>query len=271
MRMRPLTALAAALALLAAAPAASSAQDPTPTPTAEQSQEGSAAEAPEDAPTEVKRVYDDYRRDGAVDVCGHARADLEETLDTIEPAFDRDYPDFREALETGVKRHDAGRCSADDSSSSNDGAGGGATTAEPTPTGTAGSGAKSGELPRADGGATDDGRGAVGPENGSLSPEDGSAAPADGSAAPPAATAAPPPAAQVPAASPAAAVVTRSGSGGLLVPGILLAVALLGAAALAASALAARRSPRMRHAWREAGYRTRSMWADFSDWLRLGR
>ena len=66
-------------------------------------------------------------------------------------------------------------------------------------------------------------------------------------------------------------IVTRSGTDGLLVPGILVAIALLGGAALAAMAIGGRGSPRMRHAWSEAGFRTRSVWADFSDWLRIGR
>ena len=38
-----------------------------------------------------------------------------------------------------------------------------------------------------------------------------------------------------------------------------------------ATALAGRRSPGVRHAWREAALRSRATWADFSDWLRLGR
>jgi hypothetical protein len=66
-------------------------------------------------------------------------------------------------------------------------------------------------------------------------------------------------------------VILRSGHRSLTVPAILLAIALLGAAALALSAFATRRSPRLRHAWREAAFRTRGTWADFSDWLRLGR
>ena len=66
-------------------------------------------------------------------------------------------------------------------------------------------------------------------------------------------------------------IVTRSGTDGLLIPGILLGIALLGALALGAFALAARRSPRFEHAWREAAFRTRGTWADFSDWLKLGR
>jgi hypothetical protein len=60
----------------------------------------------------------------------------------------------------------------------------------------------------------------------------------------------------------------------LAVPGALLGAALLAAVLLGFSALAAARSPRlagMHHAWREAAYRTRGTWRDFSEWLRLGR
>jgi hypothetical protein len=28
---------------------------------------------------------------------------------------------------------------------------------------------------------------------------------------------------------------------------------------------------RVRHGWREAGFRTTSTWSEFTDWLRLGR
>ena len=66
-------------------------------------------------------------------------------------------------------------------------------------------------------------------------------------------------------------IVTHSSTGKLLVPGILIGIALLGGAVLAAMALGGRGSPEMRHAWSEAGFRTRGVWADFSDWLRTGR
>jgi hypothetical protein len=75
----------------------------------------------------------------------------------------------------------------------------------------------------------------------------------------------------VPSATATPVIVTRSSTGNLLVPGILVGLALLGAAALALSAFYARRNPTWEHAWREAGMRVRGTWADFSDWLRLGR
>ena len=114
MSKRPITALMAALALLAVTPAASHAQTPTPTPTATASQQDDgAAEAPDDASKEVKAIYTDYSRDGKIDVCDHARDDLQEALDSIEADFDRDFPDFREALEAGIQRHDDNRCEDD--------------------------------------------------------------------------------------------------------------------------------------------------------------
>ena len=88
MSLRLITALVAALALW---PAAASAQNPTSTPG-----------PPNSASDAVKLIYEDYRRDGKIDVCEHERADLQDALDTIEPDFDTDYPDFREALEAGV-------------------------------------------------------------------------------------------------------------------------------------------------------------------------
>jgi hypothetical protein len=275
---RPITALLAALALLAVIPAASVGQTPTPTPTPTATaaqDDGAAAEAPEDASKEVKAIYTDYSRDGVIDVCDHLRDDLQQTLDTIEADFDRDFPDFREAIEAGIRRHDGNRC-ADDEATPTPTASATATATpddfspDPTPT------PDSGALPDPDDSSSDDGSGAIPPEDGTLPPDDGAlpeALPEAGTAQPPAAVpAAPPPAAATtPAPSPTAVVVTRSGTDGLLIPGILIGVALLGAAALTATALGGSRSPRVQHAWSEALYRTRSTWADFSDWLRFGR
>ncbi len=274
MRMRPITALLAALALLAAVPVATRAQDPTPTPTptASQSQQddGSSAEAPEGASAEVIAIYDDYSDNGKIELCDHERADLQEALDGIEADVDRDFPDFREAVRAGIQRHDRGRCDDDDGTATatatpDDGS----TTVDPTPSATT----ESGELPPLDDGGTDDG-GAVPPvEDGTLPPEDGTLPPEDGVATPPPVTAPAPLPQAAPAVtpSPTPIVVSRSGSDDLLIPGIVVGVALLGGALLAASAIGARRSPRWQHAWSEAAFRVRGTWADFSDWLRLGR
>jgi hypothetical protein len=273
MRKRPITALVAALALLAALPAAAQAQDPTPTPTAtaQQSQgDGSAAQAPSNASKEVKAIYTDYSRDGVIGVCNHTRANLQKTLDTIEADFDRDFPDFREAVKAGIQRHDSNKCASDAGATATATA-----TASPGPNATATASPESGALPSPDPGSSTDGGASPPPDTGSLPPQDGALPPAaDGSGAvPPAATAtvAPPVAAATPAPVPTPVIVTRSGTDGLLIPGILIAIALLGAGLLAAMAIGGRGSPKMRHAYSEAAFRTRGMWADFSDWLKIGR
>ena len=102
MTQRSITALLAVLALLVAVPAAF-AQSATPTP----------GGPPADASKAVKAIYTDYRSDGKIDVCDHERTDLQDALDTIEPEFDTDNPDFRAALEAGIQRHDDGRCDSD--------------------------------------------------------------------------------------------------------------------------------------------------------------
>src|SRR5262249_31591293 len=94
MPKRLITALVAALALAFAAPASRQAPTATPEP----------GQPPANATEPVKQIYSDYRADGVIDVCKHARADLQKALDTIEPQFDTDYPDFREALEAGIQR-----------------------------------------------------------------------------------------------------------------------------------------------------------------------
>lgn len=273
MCMRPITALLAALALLAVAPAASFAQTPTPTPTASTSQDDGEAEAPSDASKEVKAIYTDYSRDGVIDVCDHLRDDLQKALDTIEADFDRDFPDFREALEAGIRRHDGNRCDDDAEPTATPTATAAPDTSAPDPTATP----DAGTLPEPDDPGTDDGGGAIPPDDGTLPPDDGTlpeqgALPEAGTEPPPAAVppAAPPVAATTPAPSPTPAIVTRSGTDALLVPGILIGIALLGGAALAFSAWRGG-NPGVQHAWSEALYRTRSTWADFSDWLKLGR
>src|SRR3954452_25225274 len=150
MRKRPITALMAALALLAVSCTAPFAQSPTPTPTPTATaaqDDGTAADPPADASKEVKAVYTDYSRDGVIEVCNHTREVLQETLDGIEAAFDRDFPDFREAVKAGIQRHDKGRC-ADATATATPTA---TATASPDPTETASP--DSGELPP----ATDDG------------------------------------------------------------------------------------------------------------------
>jgi len=246
MRTRPITVFAVALALLAAVAPAARAQDKFP--------------------ADVQKVYDDYRSDGVIDVCDHTQATLESTRDTIKADFDRDYPDFREAVEAGIDKHKDGGCGGD--SSSNDS---GTGTTPPAATSTPDTSTSSGALP--DASPTPD----TGAESGTLpdaSPTPEATVPPE-DAIPPQAGVTPvptvPPAAPAATPTPAEPKIVHSGHRSLTLPIVLIAIALLGLVALALSALFARRNPRLQHAWREAAFRTRGTWADFSDWLRLGR
>ena len=272
MLKRPTLALMAALALLAVMCAASLAQTPTPTPTATAAQDdGTAADPPDDASKEVKAVYTDYSRDGVIDVCKHTREVLQETLDGIEAAFDRDFPDFREAVKAGIQRHDKGKCeeatatatataTASATATATDTA-----TAEPTETASPDDGA----LPPPDDSATPD-DGTLSPDA-TTTPEDGALPPAESATPAPTVSATPTPAPlSTPTPSPTPVVVTRSTTDGLLLPGILVAIALLGALALTMMAISGR-SPATRQAFNEAGYRIKGTWSDFSDWLKFGR
>ena len=57
----------------------------------------------------------------------------------------------------------------------------------------------------------------------------------------------------------------------LVVLGALLVLALLGLAFAAWWAWRPGWLPRARHAWQELGWRTSATWAEFVDWVRLGR
>jgi hypothetical protein len=268
MSKRPITALMAALALLAVAPAASFAQSPTPTAAAAQD-DGTAADPPADASKEVKAVYTDYSRDGVIDVCDHTRAVLQETLDGIEAEFDRDFPDFREAVKAGIQRHDKGKC--DDATATPTAT----ATAKATtsPSATASSTPDSGALPPSsdDGSSTPD-SGALPPstDDGTATPEAGALPPEGTSPTPVPTPSVAPPVAATPTPVATPVVVSRSSTSGLLLPGILVAIALLGGLVLTLLAVTGR-SPRTRHAFSEAAYRAKGTWADFSDWLRFGR
>src|SRR4051812_7864983 len=231
MPKRLIVALAAALALLVAAPAL--AQDPTAT--------APAAQPPANASAGVKKIYSDYRDTGTVHACKHARDDVQDALDTIED-------------------HNAGKCPQDARTP--------AATESLAPSATAAPTTESGTLPPSSTGGNGGG-GATPPESGTIAPSETPTAGA--TVAPPAATATAAPPVVTPGPSATPVIVTSSRTDDLLIPGILVGLALLGAAALALSAIFARRNPTVEAAWREAGMRVRGTWADFSDWLRLGR
>jgi hypothetical protein len=65
---------------------------------------------PRDAPQDVKDVYRDYMQDGVIAVCDHSLSALRRTRASITRAFNRDFPDFRDAVNAGIVRHRQGRC-----------------------------------------------------------------------------------------------------------------------------------------------------------------
>lgn len=194
---------------------------------------------------------------GQLDPCTFTQAELEAAIRGIPPQIRDVVPDLRRAMEDGVAAHERGDCEGrtPDSGTPGGAAAPGSTTpatttppvettpAPDTPTST---------TP----GATD-----------------------TGAAAPPPATTAPPPGAE-PAPAPAGeAAAPAAGDDRDLTP---LWIALIALGALLLLALATWGWARMRgwdppwvarvrHSWGEAGYRTTSTWAEFTDWLRLGR
>jgi hypothetical protein len=281
------------LAALVAAPAAwgqeqtatptpSATPTPDPTPTPEEIEEAERKEQLRRRKI-VRRVYQDYQRDGRIDNCEHSRTALKRTLESITDEFDTDFPDFREAVKAAIEDHDTTRCEEE------------AEEAEPTPTpspsrpspstpsptpaptttpapSTPPSSTDSGDVP--DLGVGGGGGGGGGGGDASPPPADTPAPPAENDVTPVQPEATPAPTAVPPPAEPQLAVVRPDGDRNQLLPALLLAIALAGLGLLGASALAARRSERLAgwgHAWREAAYRATGAWGDFGDWLRLGR
>jgi hypothetical protein len=233
MRARSITAVVAALALLHVAPARAAGPPP-----------------PATASAGVKLVYTDFAADEQLSPCAHTLADLRQAYATMTPAAADGYPRFRDDVRAAIHKHEAKACET--------------ATPTPTPTVTAAptTAPESGQLPPGTGGGS--GGGAVPPAPAITPAPTASAVPT----ASPAATPADP---SLAAATPTPGAVAHEGHRSLTIPLILIALAVLGAGALAASAAAGRRSPGVRHAWREAAHRSRATWADFSDWLRLGR
>jgi hypothetical protein len=244
-------ALVAALALLTALPAGA---------TAELSRQ-------------PQKVYDDYRSDAAIEPCDHTVAVYRRTLKEITPDIEEETPAFRPAVEAAKRERERGRdaCLEQDSptqgTSDDDAAGGssggsaGGSTpsppAQPAPPAPSPEPAQPSKPAPAPGG-----------ENAAPAPE---TTPAPTVAPPPPVTDSAPPA-------PAAPVLLDRPHEGTPI-GLLIALGLLALSALlAVLALLARhlgwgeeRLAGPRHAWGEATYRAGATWADFVDWIRLGR
>ncbi len=205
-------------------------------------------------------VFQAYRTTGTIDPCQFSAAKLAKAKTQIPNDYDQYAPDFKDAIDAAVKARAGGACKA----KSDKGPATGSAAVPPGPgTGTPSAGAPAGSSP------------APAPAG----------APAATAATPGAATPTPQPAPSVtPAASVTdgailtAASATDDNGAGLPAPLVALAIVAL-LAALAAALVALARwwavdpawMQRSRHATAEAGWRTSAAWAEFTDWLRLGR
>lgn len=198
------------------------------------------AAIPARADQAYERVAAAYAQGGGhLDACAFTTDQLEAALRGIPPALRTTVPALRTAIESAIATRKRGECKG---VRPEEGTTGGAAVPEGAPPPVTTTPAPAATTPTATAPAT---------------------------TAAPTTTTAPAPT-QQPAAAPSGhdrkpLVVALIAAGGL----VLLALLLWG--------LARSRgwdpvwSARMRHAWGEAGFRTTSTWAEFTDWLRLGR
>ncbi len=194
-------------------------------------------------------VFKSYSKNGTIDPCAFSASQLKQAKTKIPNDIAQYAPDFRDALDAAAKARAGGACAKKSSS-------GGSSSAAP---------------------AAPSGGGSATPPAATPTP-----APAPAPASP---TATPQPLASVtPAAAvadnaiPGAAASNKDNGGSAPAPLVALAI-LLVLAALAGAIVAAGRywaidtpwMQRSRHATAEAGWRSSAAWAEFTDWLRLGR
>lgn len=208
----------------------------------------------------LQAVVKDLRDDGAIDPCAHTGAELRSALEAIGPDVDQYAPELPAMIEDALAIRAGGGCSRGGGSGGEGSDGGGAT----------GGGA-------AGGGVSASGGGAAGDIGGDVAPAGGSAKVPGG----------PTPTPETPLVAsqavleeslPAAVPAATTQDADAPVPVLLLAV-LGGLVAMGVLAWALARwwafEPRWlvgtRHACTEAGYRASATWAEFSDWVRLGR
>ncbi|WP_354699125.1 hypothetical protein DSM112329_04832 [Paraconexibacter sp. AEG42_29] len=199
---------------------------------------------------------------GAIEPCKFTSAELTKAKNSVPPNLEQYAPDFKDAVDAALKQRAQGVCDKK-----------AAGTKKNTDTGAA-------VAPTTGGGTT----GAAPAGN---TPAQGTAAPTTSTAAPTTQAAVTPTPQPAPSVTPAPVVAdgailaaARNTSSDSDLPAPFVALALLAAlAALAALAVFSTRwlafEPRWvvrsRHATAEAGWRTSAAWAEFRDWLRLGR
>jgi hypothetical protein len=206
-------------------------------------------------------VFKAYSNTGTIDPCKFTPAQLKQAKGQIPNDYEQYAPDFKDAIDAAAKARASGACK-EKSSGGDQSSGTGAGTGSSSGTGTPAAGTTSTPAPAATTATTP--------------------APAP---TPTTATATPQP---TPSVTPAPAVAdgailtaaSNTQDNGSDLPAPLVALALVALlAALAAALVAAARwfavdppwMQRSRHATAEAGWRTSAAWAEFTDWLRLGR
>ena len=208
------------------------------------------------ASADLQAIVDDLRADGAIDPCAHTGAELRAALDDIGPDVDQYAPEFPELIKGALAARAAGACSRD-GGDGGDGSGGGST----------GGGVSGGGSSAAGGGGPVDLGVDDAPAGGSVAGEGSTPTPETPLVASPAVVEE-----SVPGVAPAAATQASDAPVLLLaILGSLLALGLLAWALARWWAFEPRWLVGTRHACTEAGYRASATWAEFSDWVRLGR
>jgi hypothetical protein len=210
------------------------------------------AVAPAAQATAFKDIFGTYKKTGRVDDCAWSAKQLSDAKRQVPNDIHQYAPDFPNALNDAIQMRAAGGCakSATATTATTPAAAGGSSGSAPGPTAT--TGVPPGTTPAPAPAAT------------------------GGQAPQPAPTSSPAPAIADNAVL--AASKTRSSDAGIPAP--LVALAVIGALMALAALLYAlarwwawepRWLVRWRHAGAEAGWRASSSWAEFMDWVRMGR
>lgn len=202
-------------------------------------------------------VITGYKKDGTVKPCKYSSDTLKKAKAGITNDVQAYAPDFEDLVDAALKARASGACDAKQKSS------GPAAVAPATGTPTGGGTTSGGAAPTAP----------------TTTPAAITAAPATTAATPtPQPTPSVEPAPAVADGAILAAANANTGDNGVPAPLIALAIILALAALLSTGvlitrflALEPRWLVRSRHATAEAGWRTSAAWAEFTDWLRLGR
>jgi len=204
------------------------------------------AAAPAAQANAFKDIFSTYRKTGAVDACKWTAKQLADAKRQVPNDIDQYAPDFPNALDDALQKRASGACSKTAAAAPATSTPAGAPPASPTAT----TGVPPGTTPAAP----------------------GSSAPAPQ----PAPTSKPAPA----VTDNAILAASRSRSSDAGIPAPLVALAVIGALMALAALLYGlarwwawepRWLVRWRHAGAEAGWRASGSWAEFMDWVRLGR